>query len=122
LYILPSLSIKSQPPRYIWLCVSISQRRLAGGQVLSSGEDNTPRGASLMPLESAARRRNLSEAIMAGIPEVRLPDPKATLGEIETTVDARIADLHTLILQDMVLASPRQPSGLDARHESQEQA
>jgi hypothetical protein len=37
----------------------------------------------------------LSKEIMTAIQEWRLQHPKATLQEIETAIDARLAELHT---------------------------
>jgi DNA-directed RNA polymerase subunit RPC12/RpoP len=47
----------------------------------------------------------LSEEIMAGIEEWRVHHPKATLREIETAVDERLAELRARMLQDVALAS-----------------
>jgi hypothetical protein len=57
------------------------------------------------PFDFAARWRQVSEEIMAGIEEWRLQHPKATLQEIEAAVDARLAKLRTRMLQDVALPS-----------------
>jgi hypothetical protein len=56
-------------------------------------------------LDVAARWRECSEEIMAGIEEWRLHHPQATLQEIEAAVDERLAELRVRMLQDVVLAS-----------------
>lgn len=53
----------------------------------------------------AARWRECSEEIMAGIGEWHLHHPKATLREIEAAVDERLAELRARMLQDGALAS-----------------
>jgi NADH pyrophosphatase NudC (nudix superfamily) len=57
------------------------------------------------PFEFAARWRDVSEELMAGIEEWRLQHPKATLQEIEAAVETRLAELRTRMRQDVVLAS-----------------
>jgi hypothetical protein len=52
------------------------------------------------PLEFADRWRYMSEVIMAGVEVWRLQHPKATLREIETALDERLAKLSTRMLQD----------------------
>ncbi|HEX9871088.1 MAG TPA: hypothetical protein VGC99_21325 [Candidatus Tectomicrobia bacterium] len=53
----------------------------------------------------AARWREVSEEIMAGIEEWRMHHPQATLREIEASVDERLAELRVRMLQDVALAS-----------------
>ncbi len=50
--------------------------------------------------------RALSEDIFTGMYEWRLQHPKATLREIETAIDERLAPLRTKMLQDAALATP----------------
>ncbi|MGH8071091.1 MAG: hypothetical protein ACRERE_38835 [Candidatus Entotheonellia bacterium] len=57
------------------------------------------------PFDVAARWREVSEELMAGIKEWRLQHPKAAIQEIEAAVDTRLAELRTRMLQDIVLAS-----------------
>ncbi|HSF33022.1 MAG TPA: hypothetical protein VLK82_21445 [Candidatus Tectomicrobia bacterium] len=56
-------------------------------------------------LERVAQWRTLSEEIMAAIQEWRLQHPRATLQEIETAIDARIAELRARMIEDVALAS-----------------
>jgi hypothetical protein len=53
----------------------------------------------------AARGREFSEEIMAGIEAWRLPHPQATLREMEAAVDDRLAERRARRLQDGALAS-----------------
>jgi hypothetical protein len=55
--------------------------------------------------ERVAQWRTLNEEIMAAIQEWRLQHPKATLQEIETAIDARIAELRARMVEDVALAS-----------------
>jgi hypothetical protein len=69
------------------------------------------------PCDVAARWRELSEEIMAGIEAWRRHPPKATLQEIDAAVDGRLAERRTRRLPDGALASRaadvRQASGSD---------
>ncbi len=49
--------------------------------------------------------RELSEEVITGMKEWRLQHPKATLAEIETALDERLARLRARMLQDAALAS-----------------
>ena len=49
--------------------------------------------------------RELSEEVIMGMKEWRLQHPKATLSEIETALDERLARLRARMLQDAALAS-----------------
>jgi hypothetical protein len=57
------------------------------------------------PFDRSARRREVSEEGIAGIPEWRQQHPQARLQEIEAAADARFAGLHTGMLQDVASAS-----------------
>lgn len=57
------------------------------------------------PFECVAQWRTLSEESLAAIQEWRLQHPKATLQEIETAIDARIAELRARMIEDVALAS-----------------
>ncbi len=48
----------------------------------------------------------LSEEILTGMHEWRVAHPTATLREMETEVDARLARLRARMLEDMALQSP----------------
>jgi len=49
---------------------------------------------------------SVSEDMLSGVYEWRLQHPTATLTEIETTIDERLARLRTKMLQDAALATP----------------
>lgn len=49
---------------------------------------------------------NVSDDILSGVYEWRLQYPKATLSQIETAIDERLARLRTKMLQDAALATP----------------
>jgi hypothetical protein len=66
------------------------------------------------PIECVAQWRPFSEEILAAIQEWRLQHPKATLQEIETAIDARIAELRARMIDDGALAS----SAADVRQAS----
>lgn len=51
------------------------------------------------------RWHQLSAAVMTGISDWRLQHPKATLREIETELDARLARMRARMLEDLALAS-----------------
>lgn len=56
--------------------------------------------------DCSARWRQVSEEVIAGIQEWRQQHPQATLQEIESAVDARLAELRVRMLQDAAMASP----------------
>ena len=49
--------------------------------------------------------RGLSEEVITGMKEWRLQHPRATLTEIETALDERLARLRARMLEDAALAS-----------------
>ena len=49
--------------------------------------------------------RVLSDEVLTGMKEWRLQHPRATLSEIETALDARLAGLRARMLEDAALAS-----------------
>jgi hypothetical protein len=51
------------------------------------------------------RWHHLSAAVMTGISDWRFQHPKATLRELETELDARLARLRARMLEDLALAS-----------------
>jgi predicted RNA-binding Zn-ribbon protein involved in translation (DUF1610 family) len=52
-----------------------------------------------------ARWRELSEEVITGMAEWRGQHPRATLSEIETALDERLAHVRARMLQDTALAS-----------------
>lgn len=58
------------------------------------------------PFERVALGRVLSEEIIGAIQEWRLQHQKATLQEIEGTLDERLAEWRVRMLEDVALASP----------------
>jgi hypothetical protein len=54
---------------------------------------------------SEAVGHHLTEDIMTGMREWRIQHPKATLREIETELDARLARTRARMLQDLALQS-----------------
>jgi hypothetical protein len=75
--------------------VKVLQKRLAGNpNGVRWGNADPQRKEPAMastPFEFAARWRQLSEEIMAGIQERRLQHPKATLRKIEAAINERLA-------------------------------
>ena len=57
------------------------------------------------PFDVAAPGRRFSEEVIVGIQAWRLRHPPATRQEIEAAGDARVAELHMQMLQDVALAS-----------------
>lgn len=55
--------------------------------------------------EMEARFRRLSEEVLVGMKEWRTVHPKATLREIETVLDEKLAKVRARMLQDVALAS-----------------
>jgi hypothetical protein len=55
--------------------------------------------------ELEARWRHLSEDVLVGMKEWRQAHPKATLREIETTLDAKLANVRARMLAVVALAS-----------------
>lgn len=55
--------------------------------------------------ELEGRWRQLSEELLVGMKEWRQAHPKATLREIETTLDEKVAKVRARLLEDVVLAS-----------------
>jgi YgiT-type zinc finger domain-containing protein len=55
--------------------------------------------------EIEARWRHLTEEVLVGMREWRQAHPKATLREIETTLDAKLAKVRARMLEDVALAS-----------------
>lgn len=52
-----------------------------------------------------SRWHQLSEEVITGMKEWRMQHPKATLAEIESALDERLAYLRARMLQDVALAS-----------------
>jgi ribosomal protein S27AE len=52
-----------------------------------------------------ARWHELAEDVLTGMKEWRLQHPKATLSEIERTLDERLGKVRARMLQDLALAS-----------------
>lgn len=55
--------------------------------------------------ELEARWRQLAEDVLSGMKEWRQAHPKATLREIETALDAKLARVRARLLEDVALAS-----------------
>jgi YgiT-type zinc finger domain-containing protein len=55
--------------------------------------------------ELEARWRHLTEEVLSGMKEWRQAHPKATLREIETALDAKLATVRARMLEDVALAS-----------------
>jgi YgiT-type zinc finger domain-containing protein len=55
--------------------------------------------------ELEARWRHLTEGVLIGMKEWRQAHPRATLREIETTLDAKLATVRARMLEDVALAS-----------------
>ncbi len=55
--------------------------------------------------ELEARWRQLSEDVLVGMKEWRQAHPKATLREIETALDEKLAKVRARMLEDVALAS-----------------
>ncbi len=55
--------------------------------------------------EQEALWQQLADEVMTGMKEWRLQHPKATLKEIETALDERLARVRARMLQDIALAS-----------------
>jgi YgiT-type zinc finger domain-containing protein len=56
--------------------------------------------------ELEARWRQLSEDVLVGMKEWRQAHPKATLREIETALDEKLAKVRARMLADVALVSP----------------
>jgi YgiT-type zinc finger domain-containing protein len=54
---------------------------------------------------TAEKWRELSEEVIVGMQDWRVQHPKATMREIERTLDERLAGLRARMLQDTALAS-----------------
>jgi ribosomal protein S27AE len=84
-----------------------------------------------------AQWEELAEEVLTGMKEWRLQHPKATLNEIEHTLDERLGRVRARLLQDLALASaaadiqaaqdqersvcPKCGSGLESRGQHQRQ-
>jgi hypothetical protein len=58
-----------------------------------------------MKADFDGRWRALSEEVLSGMKEWRLQHPRATLSEMETALDERLARQRAQMLEDMALAS-----------------
>lgn len=56
--------------------------------------------------ELEARWRQLAEGVLSGMKEWRQAHPRATLREIETVLDEKLAKVRARMLEDVALASP----------------
>jgi hypothetical protein len=59
-----------------------------------------------MDSQHAQRWHQLSAEVMTGMADWRHQHPQATLREIETELDARLARMRAHVLEDLALASP----------------